>query len=398
MKILIFGNIGSGKTTNINRLKKFIPFEVIAIDDFRRKYGNGSKESELVARKNFFEAIKPEQNQFIESIGVGKVADELFELLCNNNEQVICLTLLTPKEICKPRLLNRIWDIPFPKPIEEVSSLLERTETKIRAGEINNQWSKRKNLTLISKENNEFRYIDTIATELITLINQNKFVFSHSINDIELMLNKNIQDYYSNEYLSYQEKVIEKNDKFLKDRLMINKFISESNITGNLVDIGSGKCQWFHLFEESINRYYAVEANSIALSLAPKSIKLTTVNENIFDQQFDITQTFNTKIDFAFFSFFFSHFSDKSIQQLLDKLKSINSILIVDSFWSNKHKEKYLTKELREVKRKVSKNEYFNLPKRFFEYSDIENLVKPFGYSIDKFQEGNYWFVCIVKK
>lgn len=398
MKILVFGNIGSGKSTVINELKEQFPFEVIAIDEFRRKFGDGSKANELEARSNFFSAIKQNKNQFIECIGVGQVADELFQLLRRFKEPIICLTLTTPKEVCEQRLGERIWDIPFPEPIEKVFSLLERAEIKISNKEIAKQWSERQNTFLLERENIKPTDIQLITSDLKKEIAAQISLASSQMNDIDLMLDKTVQDYYGREYQTYQKKVIERNDKFLEDRLMIKKFISEINISGNVVDIGSGDCQWFSLFENSVNNYIAIEANKIALSLAPKNKKLTTVNKNVFENGFDLDNTVKHKIDLAFFSFFFSHFSDKSIQTVLKKLTDINSLIILDSLWSNRHETKYKDKELKVIKRKISPTESISLPKRFFELSDINSIVNPLGYSVKKFVEGNYWFVCIVEK
>lgn len=397
MKILVFGNVGSGKTTILKNLKSEFFFPVIAIDDFRRKYGKGDIKTELIARKNFIAAINSKENQFVECIGVGKVADELFELLKANDEQIICLTLLTPQNVCAERLKGREWNIPFPNDLEKVNSLLERTEKNIESGAISNKWLDIQNIILIEKENIKQEDIENITNDLIKIIQEEAFSNDES-NDIQLMLSSEVQKYYSNEYLNYQKKILDRNDKFSNDRMMISKFISQCTITGNLVDVGSGSCQWFHLFEPSINRYYAIESNGDALSLAPSNPKLIKINENIFDPKFDLKKKVKDDISHAFFSFFLSHFSEESIQKLFIKLESIDSLLVIDSFWCDKHKEKYKTKDIKEIRRKISYNEYVALPKRFFEYSDIENIVKPFGFSINKFTAGNYWFVSEIKK
>jgi adenylate kinase family enzyme len=170
MKVLVFGNVGSGKSTVLNKLKEIFPFKVIAIDDFRRKFSDGSKSGELDARDNFFAAIMPNQNQFLECIGVGKVADELYNLLETSQETVVCLTLLTPKEICEERLSNRIWDIPFPASLEKVSSLLERTEEKISNREINDKWSLRQNTIFLERQNVKPTDIQIIISDLKKVI------------------------------------------------------------------------------------------------------------------------------------------------------------------------------------------------------------------------------------
>ncbi|MDB5088589.1 MAG: hypothetical protein JWR09_2583 [Mucilaginibacter sp.] len=398
MKILVFGNVGSGKTTLISLLSKSVLFEVVAIDDFRRKFSDGSKEGETEARKQFFASIKKNKNQFIECIGVGKVADELFELLNKNTVIAICLILHASKEICINRLANRVWDIPFPEAVENVPSLLERTESKIQSGEIAATWSKRNNTTIVYKQNIATEDIELIGLDLIKLIKRKRRGQKLSMNDIELMLHEDVQKYYGNEYLHYQKEAIESNNKFIEDRLMIAKFISSLDLKGNLIDIGSGRCQWFYLFENTINHYFAIEVNRIALSLAPKNNKLTIINQNIFAKQFNLRQIIKEQIDIVFFSFFLSHFSDNSIQVLFKKLPPINSLLIVDSLWSKNHEAKYPTKMLAKIKRKTSETESIELPKRFFEHFDIEKLVKPFGYTIEKLHEGNYWFACFLKR
>ena len=105
MKILVFGNIGSGKTTVANRLKDKYPFEIISIDDYRRKFSDCSKEGEIIARDSFYrDAGKEKENQIIKCLGVGDVADRLYELLFDIKEPIICLILVVSKTLFPHRL------------------------------------------------------------------------------------------------------------------------------------------------------------------------------------------------------------------------------------------------------------------------------------------------------
>ena len=166
MKVLIFGNIGSGKTTIINKLKEVFPWEVNAIDDYRRRYGDGTKENELIAQNFFYEAIKKSENQIIECLGIGTVSEELHSILCQNDEKLLCVKIITSKNICLSRLEKRIWDIPFPKPIDKVIELVDRTEDRIKAGSIEALWGKRNNTTIITKENSNFENLNEIVCEI----------------------------------------------------------------------------------------------------------------------------------------------------------------------------------------------------------------------------------------
>lgn len=170
MKILVFGNVGSGKTTIINELRAVIPWKVVSIDDYRRKYGDGSKEKELIARQYFFDAIIENENLFIECIGIGKVAEKLFALINKYREEFLCLKLTAPKEVCKARLNHRKWNIPFPQPLERVNSLIERTDNRIKKGDIEHLWGKRANITILSRPNLNQIHINEIVYEIVSLV------------------------------------------------------------------------------------------------------------------------------------------------------------------------------------------------------------------------------------
>ena len=74
MKILISGNIASGKGTLIRQLVEELPYyDHIAIDDYRERYGDGTEDGELRAREQFIFDIRWSEFCFIECTGVGKL-------------------------------------------------------------------------------------------------------------------------------------------------------------------------------------------------------------------------------------------------------------------------------------------------------------------------------------
>ncbi|MDR3596502.1 hypothetical protein [Clostridium sp.] len=170
MKILLFGNIASGKTTLLQKLKEDISWPDISIDDYRRKYGNGSYKNELTAKKHFLEDIEINKNQFIECLGVGRFSKKLFSFICKSDEEIICIKLVTPKDICRSRLKTRIWDIPFPKHLNNVETLIDKTDNRLRRGDIEKLWSKRINTKIISKESINYMDLNQIAEEIKYLL------------------------------------------------------------------------------------------------------------------------------------------------------------------------------------------------------------------------------------
>jgi hypothetical protein len=218
-----------------------------------------------------------------------------------------------------------------------------------------------------------------------------------SAKDIDNMLDQEVQNYYGNEYNYYQKGKIEYTPKYREDQLIISNFLSTLDIHGNLIDIGSGNSQWFPFLEKKIIRYFAIDVNKESLSLISKSPKISTINQDIFNKEFVLEEAIQSKIDCVLFSFFLSHFSDSSIQVLFNKIKSINSILIIDTLWCEHHKKRYSTKDLSNIRRRISEDKFIYLPKRFFEYSDMVNIGYLYGYNITNFIGGNYCFVCLME-
>lgn len=398
MKVLVFGNVGTGKTTLINSLCKILPYSKVSIDDFRRRFGDGSEEAELIVREKFFEEILRNEDQFIECTGTGEVADRLFSLLKASDEQIICITLITPKDVCKKRLTNRKWNIPFPKPLEEVFSFIDRVELKISGGEIIKQWAKRPNTLLISYKNNEPSDIDLIRKRVWHVVNRFVRLKENQINEVLQMISDECQFYYGSHYLVHQKKINEKNESIVRDQKKIEHVLSQLDLADVVFDIGSGSCQWFPNLEKRIGRYYAIDFNDVAVSFSPQNSKIVPVIANVFDSEFDFERLSHGVKSLCIFSFFLSHFTNESISKLFAKLQSMDSIIIIDSYFSHVQKRRYGSKELRQIARRTGDSAEVLLPKRFFEISDLEIIASEFNYSIRKFNKGEYWFVCLMER
>lgn len=218
------------------------------------------------------------------------------------------------------------------------------------------------------------------------------------MDDINRMLSLEVQNYYGNQYQSFQKRVVDTNPLLTQDRERIMDLIVGADIHGDLLDVGAGNCQWFPAIEPTIDRYFALEANATALSLCPVNPKLFKILGNGFDTDFSFGNRFERGLQTVLFSFFLSHFTDSTISALLKKLQFAESLLIIDSYWGDIHKSKYVTKDWHIVDRKMSKQDYVELPKRFFDETDLQRILADVDFSICDFYRGNYWFGCFSKR
>lgn len=136
MKIIIQGNIGSGKSTISDQLIHQIgDINYLGIDSIRKIHGDGTQEMENQCKDKFIEAIElNEDDQIIELSGIGILADRLYEKLADYRYPVLVVNLIVDAEEIHQRIEDRIWDTPFPIGVENIPNAISFTETKIMGG------------------------------------------------------------------------------------------------------------------------------------------------------------------------------------------------------------------------------------------------------------------------
>lgn len=122
-KVLVLGNIGSGKSTFSRALSTRLQWSSYGIDDARREWGNGSPAGEARAWAAFLERAELETSTLLECTGAGPFMDLLRLALRRSGHLWTVLWMDTPPEECVRRVKQRGLDIPYPDfgvPIEQV--------------------------------------------------------------------------------------------------------------------------------------------------------------------------------------------------------------------------------------------------------------------------------------
>ncbi|MBF9018491.1 MULTISPECIES: hypothetical protein [unclassified Oceanispirochaeta] len=114
MRIFIFGNINSGKSTLLDVLKiRYPQYSILRIDDFRRKYGKGDIESDLYAQEMFVQAVLEHENALVESTGLGPLGQRLKEAF--HGLLGVILYVDTPIYLCLERIdPEKFKNTPYP--------------------------------------------------------------------------------------------------------------------------------------------------------------------------------------------------------------------------------------------------------------------------------------------
>ncbi|MDR0506950.1 MAG: hypothetical protein LBH32_09085 [Dysgonamonadaceae bacterium] len=142
MKVLIFGNLASGKSFLAEQIQMTMPiFEYLSIDDFRRRIGDGTMEKEKVAKQTFLNSIQPDKLQLIKATGLDDTGETIADILRQTEELKLIIILKIPLETCLERLKTRIWDTPYPAPPEQAFRLAKITDELISDNLIQMLWA-----------------------------------------------------------------------------------------------------------------------------------------------------------------------------------------------------------------------------------------------------------------
>ncbi len=117
MKILIIGNIGSGKTMLAHHILDRIDAFFTSIDEMRMQFGDGSFEKEYLAWSHFLhycESPSTSSLLILEFSGAGCHKHSVRQALLNSGDTGLIIYLNTPVETCRERLTLRKSLVPYP--------------------------------------------------------------------------------------------------------------------------------------------------------------------------------------------------------------------------------------------------------------------------------------------
>ncbi len=136
-KLLIIGNIGSGKSTVARRLSEALTCPTYGIDDARLEYGNGSPAGEARAWGAFLETAEHKESCLLECSGAGPFTNLLRLALERSGVPWAVVRVQTPVAECLARIEVRGLKVPYPSydvPVEQVVPSVERLLERELAG------------------------------------------------------------------------------------------------------------------------------------------------------------------------------------------------------------------------------------------------------------------------
>jgi predicted nucleotidyltransferase/shikimate kinase len=140
LKVIVCGNINSGKSYCIDLLSKTYPdFSVIQIDEWRRKYSDGTLEGEKNAQQKFIDKVVNSENVFVELTGMGPLGKSLVDELVSKS--FIVLYIKENVETCIERISEKTFsNTPYPKFNEKIDDTIIRLDKELQSGELHKLW------------------------------------------------------------------------------------------------------------------------------------------------------------------------------------------------------------------------------------------------------------------
>ncbi|MBO4694510.1 MAG: hypothetical protein J5656_01105 [Clostridia bacterium] len=239
MRLFVVGNISSGKSYIIDKIKPLLPnYHILKIDDYRANNCDGTLEKELQMWREFPNEVLKYNDVIVELSGGGQVASNIVKQLEENSFLVLFIDVNS--DVCIERSKTKDFKrTPYPKefkePIEEtIKRLGKNFETNI-----NKVWSKALNIIKIDSN------VDVTKLPLLqyhelfklkeTLVNYEGSLFTFGTTARGLMDNSSDVDTY---FLCKERKEKIKQDlssKFDSVKIMQDEFVIREN--GILVEM-----------------------------------------------------------------------------------------------------------------------------------------------------------------
>lgn len=132
MRIFVVGNINSGKSHIVNKLiKKYPSYNILSIDEFRKKHSDGSIEKEIQTRNIFANEIIKHKDSIIEFSGGNTITSLFVDKLRQNS--VVILEVEENVNICLERTKSKDFSkIPYPTYSESLEDTIRRLDIEFR--------------------------------------------------------------------------------------------------------------------------------------------------------------------------------------------------------------------------------------------------------------------------
>ncbi|TLD81037.1 hypothetical protein LS68_006100 [Helicobacter sp. MIT 05-5293] len=147
MRFFVLGNINAGKSHFSRILQKRlfdmgVVYKVLSIDEFRKKYAKGDRESESFAQDMFIKAVRKTHNAIVEMVGFGDLGEKMMRAL--RDYVIVVFYVNTSLEICLQRIESKInvyRKIPYIEGVERIHKSIKMLDGTFKAGELQKQWS-----------------------------------------------------------------------------------------------------------------------------------------------------------------------------------------------------------------------------------------------------------------
>ncbi len=132
MKIFVVGNINSGKSYIVSKLRKIFPnYKVLSIDEYRIKHSDGSLDSELNTRNIFANDILRHSNAIIEFSGGSTITNLFIDELKLNS--FVIIEVYEDVNTCLKRIKDKDFSkIPYPVFEESLENTIIRLDKEFK--------------------------------------------------------------------------------------------------------------------------------------------------------------------------------------------------------------------------------------------------------------------------